>query len=184
MLQTLRDGRAPNLLLLEYDRAGSRVRRLEAVHKSFLTEAAIVPRRAPLSRSARRAGWLGCSIDLRRLPSASRVPIVSDGYVYPENEVHSLWSKYSFMVSLRSQARSWISDTLSCVERLGPGVTFTLPAMYAFEPELHARHPENRHIRDKLRQQLQILVRRRLVTRVSPGVYRTSVEGQVGPRIG
>lgn len=178
MLRTLRAGRAPNLLLLRYDRAGYRVRGLEAVHRSFLTETVIRPRRTPLPPTARRAGWLGCSIDLGGLPSAARVPIISDGFVHPVSEVRLLWSRYAFMVSLAPEARSWISDTLSCVDRLGDRALFTLQDIYAFESELSTRHPENKHIRDKLRQQLQVLVRRGVVTRLSPGVYCGTASGQ------
>ncbi|HXC98166.1 MAG TPA: hypothetical protein VN048_02410 [Verrucomicrobiae bacterium] len=38
-----------------------------------------------------------------------------------------------------------------------PGREFTNQDIYAFERELETLHPGNRHIRDKIRQQLQIL---------------------------
>jgi len=34
---------------------------------------------------------------------------------------------------------------------------FTNEQVYAFERELEALHPGNRHVRDKIRQQLQVL---------------------------
>jgi hypothetical protein len=44
---------------------------------------------------------------------------------------------------------------LSVVERLP--ATFRLADAYRFTPELHRKHPENRHVADKIRQQLQVL---------------------------
>ncbi|MGI0053740.1 MAG: DpnI domain-containing protein, partial [Thermoplasmata archaeon] len=59
MRSTVLQGRSPNLLLLEYDRPSLSVTNLHAVHRGFLTPSEIVPRRAPLPQTARRAGWLG-----------------------------------------------------------------------------------------------------------------------------
>lgn len=57
-----------------------------------------------------------------------------------------------------------------CVERLYS--TFTLSNVYAFENELAQKHPNNRNIRAKIRQQLQLLRDQGLVEFVSPRVYR------------
>ena len=48
---------------------------------------------------------------------------------------------------------------------------FTLKEVYEFEGELGELHPENRNVRPKLRQQLQVLVSRGIVRRVRAGVY-------------
>jgi type II restriction enzyme len=49
---------------------------------------------------------------------------------------------------------------------------FTLDDLYLFEKELYKLHPENKHIKDKIRQQLQILRDRGYLTFVSRGYYR------------
>jgi len=38
-----------------------------------------------------------------------------------------------------------------------PTNDFTTADVYSFERELEALHPDNRHVRDKIRQQLQVL---------------------------
>jgi type II restriction enzyme len=52
----------------------------------------------------------------------------------------------------------WREDVLTIVQReWKPGGFFTLDDMYRFEPELAKKYPLNRHVRDKIRQQLQVL---------------------------
>jgi len=45
---------------------------------------------------------------------------------------------------------------LSAVRKIGKK-QFTLTEVYAHEESMHAAYPENSHIRDKIRQQLQVL---------------------------
>lgn len=45
---------------------------------------------------------------------------------------------------------------MSCIEKL-KSKKFVLAEIYAFERELQQKHPGNRHIKDKIRQQLQVL---------------------------
>jgi type II restriction enzyme len=45
---------------------------------------------------------------------------------------------------------------MNCVEKLGRK-KFTIDEVYAFEKYLSKKHPENKHIKDKIRQQLQVL---------------------------
>ena len=60
---------------------------------------------------------------------------------------------------------------LRCVESL-PESEFTLEEIYAFEPDLKALYPENHHVRDKIRQQLQVLRDRGLLTNPRRGTWR------------
>jgi hypothetical protein len=69
--------------------------------------------------------------------------------------------------------RGWTLDVLNIVRRISevgrrcraarqsgssalPDNTFTTADVYAFERELEKLHPDNRHVRDKIRQQLQV----------------------------
>lgn len=53
---------------------------------------------------------------------------------------------------------SWREDVETIVRReFQAGRAFTLIQMYDFVPELQRKHPLNRHVRDKIRQQLQVL---------------------------
>ncbi len=53
-----------------------------------------------------------------------------------------------------------------------PTNTFTTTDVYAFERELEKLHPDNRHVRDKIRQQLQVLRDLGLLLHVERGVWR------------
>ena len=61
-------------------------------------------------------------------------------------------------------------DTLHLVERLDE--TFTLKQMYSFVDELQVKHPDNNHILDKIRQQLQFLRDKGIIEFKGNGVYR------------
>lgn len=60
---------------------------------------------------------------------------------------------------------------MRCVEKLGRN-EFALEDVYIFEKELRGLHPDNRHIKDKIRQQLQILRDRRYLRFVDRGKYQ------------
>jgi type II restriction enzyme len=49
---------------------------------------------------------------------------------------------------------------------------FTLQDVYTFAPQLEKLHPDNRHVRDKIRQQLQVLRDLGFVEFLGGGRYR------------
>jgi type II restriction enzyme len=169
MTSALASDTAPNLLLLRYDVVPGSVRDLFAVRHGILTPLAL-EKRPPLSEKARRSGWVGCNINLDLLPDGALVPIVRRGVARPLKAVRWEWSRFDGLSGLDPGRRGWLADVLSSVQRL-PGRAFTLPQVYLFERELAALHPENRHVRPKIRQQLQELVKLGLIQRASPGLY-------------
>lgn len=62
-------------------------------------------------------------------------------------------------------------EVMRCVERVG-ATEFELADMYAFEPRLRELYPGNRHIREKMRQQLQVLRDQGLIEFLGRGRYR------------
>ena len=58
-----------------------------------------------------------------------------------------------------------------CIESM-KAIEFNLTDLYAYEGWLKSRHPQNRHIKDKLRQQLQYLRDKGIVEFISRGQYR------------
>lgn len=64
---------------------------------------------------------------------------------------------------------SWKTDVTSVLERLP--ARFTLHDTYRFVPLLHTRHPENRHIEEKVRQTLQVLRDEGRIRFLAPGEY-------------
>jgi type II restriction enzyme len=67
--------------------------------------------------------------------------------------------------------RGWTLDVLNAIRRLGK-TDFTTAAAYAFERELEKLHPDNRHVRDKIRQQLQVLRDMGLLLHIERGLWR------------
>lgn len=64
----------------------------------------------------------------------------------------------------------WASDVWACVKRLGE--TFTLEDIYRHEKHLARLHPDNRNIRAKIRQQLQVLRDEGFIEFTGRGRYR------------
>jgi type II restriction enzyme len=60
---------------------------------------------------------------------------------------------------------------MKCVELIGRK-EFELQDVYAFESRLKVLYPNNRHVREKIRQQLQVLRDHGYLEFVSRGFYR------------
>jgi 5-methylcytosine-specific restriction protein B len=67
----------------------------------------------------------------------------------------------------------WNDDLRAAIDsRWQPGDIFSLADIYALEPEFQTAHPDNHHIREKLRQTLQRLRDQGVIVFVNPGQYR------------
>lgn len=170
MLQAVRRNLAPNFFLLHYDPVRLFVQNLLLIPRYFISTSCIEARK-PLSETARRAGWIGCLINLSRVPEQGRIFLVREEAVQPTREVGSQYRRFRFLNKTDWRSRGWTADVLACLDKLGK-TRFTLDEVYAFESELKALHPGNFHIRDKIRQQLQILRDQQIVRFVDRGVYR------------
>lgn len=171
MMKRLRDSRNPSLFLLSYDPAQTRVRSFMVVPKHFFTPD-LIEKRQPLSVTARRAGWVGCNILLHTVPPSGKIFLVRDGKEEPRDRVLGEWQRTLF---LRHEsdigARDWLLDVMHCVENLNTK-EFSLEALYDCEKELQDRHPRNKHIREKIRQQLQVLRNKGYLDFIGAGTYR------------
>lgn len=75
----------------------------------------------------------------------------------PKQEVLKKRQRNSFLEDTKEvESKGWLIDILLCIDALGKK-EFELSEVYAFEEELQKKYPNNNHIRDKIRQQLQIL---------------------------
>ncbi len=155
MMAAIRANRTPNLLVLRYSFEQFRVSDLLLVPRFLLTESAI-ERRAPLKPTARRAGWVGCNIVLGRIPDGGRIAIVHGGVEADPHEVRKRFDALRPLAEIALAHRSWTLDVLRVVSGLRKA-EFLLSDVYGFEKELQQLHPSNRHVRDKIRQQLQVL---------------------------
>jgi type II restriction enzyme len=168
MIGAIRADRVPNLLVLQYSEDWF-VRNLLLVPRFFFSESSIEKRR-PLGPQARRAGWVGCNILLAQIPINGRIAVVSAGSPMPEGQVRAKFARARGLAKIPPSLRGWTLDTLNAVHRLGKP-QFTLKEIYAFEDELQAGHPQNRNVRPKIRQQLQVLRDLGLLRFTGPGEY-------------
>jgi type II restriction enzyme len=172
MMRALRDDRLPHLLLLHYTMQTASVVDLLVVPKCSISPSAIQPRR-PLSPTARRAGWVGCNIVLDLVPPEGRIPLVTSGQIVPKDTVRQSFCSVERLGSIATRRRGWVIDVLTALRSLGRPA-FTLQDAYSFERSLAGMHPENRHIRPKIRQQLQVLRDLGYIRFLGGGLYEWS----------
>ena len=169
MLQKIRADETPNLIALHYDLANWAVQNAFLVpHFAFSISA--IEKRKPLASSARRHGWVGCNILLTEIPSDARISLVVNGEPANPKFARKQYARVRPLGKLRPEMRGWTLDVLNLIRSLHKQ-TFTLADAYTLEPHLASLHPANRHVRDKIRQQLQILRDLGLLHFLSPGQY-------------
>ncbi len=170
MKRAILEDRTPNLFVLQYDLDTWAVRTVLLVpHFAFALSA--LEKRAPLAPTARRAGWVGCNILLDKIPVHARISVVSEGTPHTAREVRSSYNRLRPLEKLQVERRGWTLDVLQVVESLGK-LEFTLADIYAHADALAKLHPNNAHVRDKIRQQLQVLRDLGLLTFLGEGHYR------------
>lgn len=155
-MERLRSNNNPNLFLLNYSLSTLCVLDFFVIPKHFFVPE-IIERRKPLAASARRAGWIGSNILLEKIPQTGKIFFIRQQRVEPKEKVLNEWQKTLFLREEKEiSARGWLLDIIRSIEKLGKR-EFALNDVYAFEKELSVLHPANKHIKDKIRQQLQIL---------------------------
>jgi len=136
----------------------------------FISE--IIEKRKPLSDTARRAGWIGSNILFSKIPKAGQIFYVENGKEVSKKNVLEKWQKTVFLKQIKkADARGWILDIMNCIDALNKK-EFSLQDMYDFEPDLKVIHPENKHIKDKVRQQLQFLRDKNYLDFTGQGRYK------------
>src|SRR3989344_1276355 len=156
MIERLQSSNNPNFFLLNYGLENLTVLNFLVIPKHFFIPE-IIERRKPLAMTARRSGWVGCNIILQSIPESGKIFFVKNQQVEPKEKVLSEWKRTLFLREEKEiSTKGWLLDIMRSIEKLGKR-EFTLDDIYAFENELQKLHPENKHIKDKIRQQLQVL---------------------------
>lgn len=155
MCERLAASNNPNLLLLNYDLANLSVKNAFIVPKHFFVRE-IIEERKPLAPTARRAGWIGCNILLSQIPASGKIFFVRNGQPLAKEAVLAEWKRTLFLRDEGTEARGWLVEVMKCVETIGKG-EFDLDDVYRFEAQLSQLYPNNRHVKQKIRQQLQVL---------------------------
>jgi type II restriction enzyme len=115
---------------------------------------------------------VGCNILLGDIPQSGRIFLLKERVVRPRDEVLLGWRRTLFLRDEHDlKSRRWLLDVMACVERLGRA-EFSLGDIYMFEQDLQQRHPDNLHVKAKIRQQLQVLRDRGYLEFIEKGRYR------------
>ncbi|MGP9507241.1 DpnI domain-containing protein, partial [Psychrobacter sp. AOP7-C1-12] len=168
MIERINSEDNPNFFFLTYSKELT-VNNFLIIPKQFFKPDIIIKRK-PLSATAKRAGWVGCNIDLRQVPESGKVFLVKNQQVIPRDDVTQQFQKTLFLRKQTNASRGWTLDVWQCIDRLD--TDFSLKQVYTFADELKRKHPKNKHIQDKIRQQLQVLRDRGIIEFVSRGYYR------------
>lgn len=172
MIKRINASNNPNFFFLAYAADWSVVDFL-IVPKQFFTEEVIIQRK-PLSSTARRANWVGCNIDLNRIVDSGKVYIVRNKQLTQPSVVKESFARTLFLREKQKEAKGWILDIMQCVDSLHKS-EFTLDEVYRFEAQLKQKYPDNNFIKDKIRQQLQVLRDRGFIEFTKRGMYKKIV---------
>lgn len=168
MISRITSSRNPNFFFMTYKNYS--VSNFILIPNHFFTPR-IIEKRKPLAPTAKRAGWVGCNIDISSIPESGKIFIVKNNVELNHEDVIKKYAKTKSLKTSNIETRGWLLDTLSCVEKI-PEKEFSLNQIYSFENELKIKHPENNFIKDKLRQQLQYLRDKGFIEFLGNGHYR------------
>ncbi len=170
MIERINSEDNPSFFFLTYS-AKLTVNNFLIIPKQFFKPDIIIKRK-PLSKTAKRAGWVGCNIDLRQVPESGKVFLVKNEKVISRDKVTQQFKQTLFLRQQSIDSRGWTLDVWQCIDKLDN--KFSLKQVYAFADELQLKHPDNNHIPDKIRQQLQVLRDKGIIEFLGRGYYQKS----------
>lgn len=170
MIERITSINNPNFFFMHYNKTNFKVENFVMVPKYFFS-LDIIEKRKPLSDTARRAGWIGCNILLSQIPDEGRIYIVQNEKKVSIEKIIKKVHKTEFLRGSKLDARGWTLDVLNCVNMI-ENKDFTLDQIYRFEELLAEKHPDNHHVKDKIRQQLQMLRDNGIIEFTGRGHYK------------
>ena len=171
IITRLQETDKPNFFFLHYLASAHSVNDFFVVPKYFFVPE-IIEKRKALSENARRSGWVGSYILFSRIPDSGKIYYVEGGREFSKKEILTKWQKTAFLRDVKKpELKGWILDIMNCIDALGKK-EFSLNDMYSFDDALSVLHPENKHIKDKIRQQLQFLRDKNYIEFLGGGMYR------------
>ena len=168
MIERITSLRNPHLFVMTY--ANWTVNNLLIIPKFFFVPD-IIEKRPPLKETARRAGWVGCNIEIGNIPDSGKIFIIRNSQQEDKSKVVDLYQRTLNLRTSKIDSRGWLLDVLRCVEKI-PNKEFCLDEMCAFTDELQQKHPDNNFVPDKIRQQLQYLRDKGFIKFTSRGHYQ------------
>lgn len=176
MIERIGSENNPNFFFLTYSKNWT-VNDFLIIPKQFFTEEIII-KRPPLAQTARRAGWIGCNIDISKVAESGKVFLVKNSKVIDQEVVKQSFNKTLFLRQKSSDAKGWILDVMKCIDEIKSN-EFILDEVYAFEEKLKMKYPNNNFIKDKIRQQLQLLRDKGIIEFAGRGKYKKMEYGNI-----
>ena len=168
MIERITSQQNPNLFVMTH--FNHSVNNLIFIPNFFFVPSTII-KRPSLKEGARRAGWIGCNINLAAIPNEAKIPVITDCSIMPVLSVKRHFNRLLSLQTDKLHSRNWLMDTMMCIEKLNKEY-FTLQEIYLFEDLLRTKYPDNHFIKAKLRQQLQILRDKGFIEFTDRGKYR------------
>ena len=170
MIERINSITKPNFFFMGYLES-LRVNDFLVIPKHFFISE-MIEKRKPLKDTARRAGWTGSNILFSKIPKAGQIFYVENGKEISKKDVLEKWQKTVFLKQIKkADAKGWILDIMNCIDALNKK-EFSLQDIYSFESDLKIIHPDNKHIKDKIRQQLQFLRNKNYLDFIGQGRYK------------
>lgn len=170
MIERINSITKPNFFFMGYLES-LRVNDFLVIPKHFFISE-MIEKRKPLKDTARRAGWIGSNILFSKIPKAGQIFYVENGKEISKKDVLEKWQKTVFLKQIKkADVKGWILDIMNCIDALNKK-EFSLQDIYKFESDLKIIHPENKHIKDKIRQQLQFLRNKNYLDFIGQGRYK------------
>lgn len=176
MIERINSENNPNFFFLTYTKNWT-VDNFLIIPKQFFTPEIII-KRPPLAETARRAGWVGCTIDISKVAESGKVFLVKNAQVINREIVKETFNKTLFLRTKNKDAKGWILDIMNCIDSIKKE-NFTLDEVYKFEEKLKVKYPNNNFIKDKIRQQLQLLRDKGIIEFVGRGNYKKVNYGNI-----
>lgn len=123
-----------------------------------------------MSCNARRANWIGFNILINHIPNSGKIYYVKNKKEFDKDIVLEKWGKTLFLIE-QDKLKGWTLDVMRCLDEIDKE-EFDLDDVYKFEKYLQQKHPNNKHIKDKIRQQLQYLRDKGYIEFIQKGKYR------------
>ncbi len=169
MIERLQSANNPNFFFLNYDIKNYEVLNFVVIPKHFFVPEIIIKRNQGIKD---RPSYIMCSIDLTRIPKSGKIFYIKNKKIESKEKVLKNWSKTLFLrKSKKAELKGWILDIMKCIDRLEKN-EFTIDEMYSFENLLSQKYTNNKHIKDKIRQQLQFLRDKNYLKFTGKGKYK------------
>lgn len=106
MIERIKSINNPNFFFMHYNKCNLRIENFIMVPKYFFSPN-IIEKRKPLADTARRAGWTGCNILLKRIPNEGRIYIVQNGKEMSIEKIIEKAHRTELLRNSKLKARGW-----------------------------------------------------------------------------